>query len=202
VLASSALSNDVPVSAANESNGRPSSPEGREGVLANLPRTRPQRSTPRRAAAREAAKGSDRAGARRQLGAPAKRVKAGAVAPEPAVTPKARAAQKPAAARKPAATATPTPASSATERVPKLRVAATPQPAKPRHTSKPRARTHTLREAVPPQGYESDGDRDARGAVQPPGGAEFAAMLGEIAKAGLSTGERLVRDVLSRLPLN
>jgi hypothetical protein len=41
------------------------------------------------------------------------------------------------------------------------------------------------------------------GPVAPPGGAEFAAtaaeILGELTKAGVSTGERLVRDVLSRL---
>jgi hypothetical protein len=42
------------------------------------------------------------------------------------------------------------------------------------------------------------------GSVQPPGSAEFAAsaveLLGELAKAGLSTGERLLKDVFSRLP--
>jgi hypothetical protein len=39
--------------------------------------------------------------------------------------------------------------------------------------------------------------------VQPPGGAELVAsateILGELAKSGLSTGERLVKDLLSRL---
>jgi hypothetical protein len=41
--------------------------------------------------------------------------------------------------------------------------------------------------------------------VQPPGGAELvgaaAEIISEIAKAGLSSGERLIRDALSRLPL-
>jgi hypothetical protein len=41
--------------------------------------------------------------------------------------------------------------------------------------------------------------------VQPPGAAELvtsaAEIVGELAKAGLSTGERLLKDVFSRLPL-
>jgi hypothetical protein len=42
------------------------------------------------------------------------------------------------------------------------------------------------------------------GSVHPPGGVELvtsaAEIVGELAKAGLSTGERLLKDVLSRLP--
>jgi hypothetical protein len=42
--------------------------------------------------------------------------------------------------------------------------------------------------------------------VQPPGGAELLAsaaeIVGELTKAGLSTGERLLKDVFSRLPLS
>lgn len=60
-------------------------------------------------------------------------------------------------------------------------------------------------EPVPKQGFECEGER-ASGPVQPPGGAELLASAGEIfsevAKAGLSTGERLFRDVLSRLPIS
>ncbi len=45
----------------------------------------------------------------------------------------------------------------------------------------------------------------ATGPVQPPGGAELvssaAEIFNELARAGLSTGERLVKDVLARLPL-
>jgi hypothetical protein len=55
------------------------------------------------------------------------------------------------------------------------------------------------------QGFESESDR-ARGPVHPPGGAELVAsaaeVLGELAKSGLSTGERLLKDLLSRLPLS
>jgi hypothetical protein len=42
--------------------------------------------------------------------------------------------------------------------------------------------------------------------VQPPGGAELlisaAEIVGELAKAGVSRSERLLKDVLSRLPLS
>ena len=58
-------------------------------------------------------------------------------------------------------------------------------------------------DGTPRQGFESEGETMS-GSVQPPGSAEFAAsaveLLGELAKAGLSTGERLLKDVLSRLP--
>jgi hypothetical protein len=57
--------------------------------------------------------------------------------------------------------------------------------------------------SVPLQGYESDGD-SPNGPIQPPGGAELVASIaelaGELAKAGVHTGARLLRDALSRLP--
>ena len=60
-------------------------------------------------------------------------------------------------------------------------------------------------DAAPRQGFECDGETSG-GSVQPPGGAELVAtaaeIVGELAKAGLSTGERLFKDVLSRLPLS
>jgi hypothetical protein len=58
-------------------------------------------------------------------------------------------------------------------------------------------------ELAPRQGFESEGERPS-GPVQPPGGAELVAsaaeIVGEITKAGFAAGERLLRDVLSRLP--
>ncbi len=58
---------------------------------------------------------------------------------------------------------------------------------------------------VPSQGYEAEDDA-ATGPVQPPGGTELllsaAEIVGELAKAGLSRSERLVKDALSRLPLS
>ena len=56
--------------------------------------------------------------------------------------------------------------------------------------------------SVPRQGYETEADR-ARGPVQPPGGTELVSsaveIVGELAKSGLATGERLLKDVFSRL---
>jgi hypothetical protein len=163
-----ALSNDVGVSAPKDSE-----PRERQGVLANLPRTRPQRSSPRRAAARTAAR---RAAARANAGKPA----AAAGKPAPAAAKPALTAAKPAlAAAKPApATTSPAP---------------------------PASKSTAAREPVPRQGFECEGER-ANGSVQPPGGPELVAsaaeIIGELAKAGLSTGERLLKDVLSRLPLS
>jgi hypothetical protein len=55
---------------------------------------------------------------------------------------------------------------------------------------------------VPRQGFESEGD-GTRGSVQPPGATELMTsaleIVGEFAKSGVSTGERLLKDVLSRL---
>jgi hypothetical protein len=55
---------------------------------------------------------------------------------------------------------------------------------------------------VPRQGFETEADR-ARGPVQPPGGTELVTsaveIVGELAKSGLATGERLLKDVFSRL---
>jgi hypothetical protein len=102
------------------------------GVLANLPRTRPQRPSARRDASRKAAQAKAR-------------------------------------------------------------------PAKTKTAVKP------LQEPAPRQGFESDSD-PVRGPVQPPGGVDVlnsaAEHAGELTKTGLSTGGRLLKDFLSRLPLN
>jgi hypothetical protein len=149
----------VRVSAPTDSQPTESAAE-RQGILASLPRTRPQRASPRRAAARKA---NATASAKATTSAKAK----------------AKATTKAGA-----------------------------------NGSKSRKRTRTapkrpapIAEPVPRQGFacESDSDR-ASGPVQPPGGAELVAgaaeLIGELAKAGISTGERVLRDVLSRLPLS
>ena len=146
------------MSASKDSQSDPGTPPDGGGVLSNLPRTRPQRSSPRRAAAREAT----------------------AVA----------------------ATSTRTPTRSS------ARPAKRP---KPSNGSRPRSATGRGRdrfvkeEAVPRQGFECEDER-ASGPVQPPGGAELIAsaaeIVSEVAKAGFSTGERLFRDVLARLPIS
>jgi hypothetical protein len=158
---------DVPVNDAEQRDGRASAPDEEKSVLANLPRSRPQRSSPRRAAARAGTTTGHRTAA---------------TAP---VRPRRqdRAAPKPAADRPPAAKRT--------------------------RTTGARARASTRRgrgtgpEAAPRQGFETDSNA-ASGPVQPPGGAELlgsaAEILAELAKGSLSTGERLLRDALSRLP--
>jgi hypothetical protein len=159
------------------------------GVLANLPRTRPQRASPRRAAAREAARASSRP----------KQASAGKrQAPR-------RAKQ---AADNGAADAGAAPAANAGGR--RAGTAAGKQPAarrgkRPAGTRRRPARPAPALDPVPSQGYEAEDDA-ATGPVQPPGGTELlisaAEIVGELAKAGLSRSERLVKDALSRLPLS
>jgi hypothetical protein len=160
---------------------QPNSDGEGSGVLANLPRTRPQRATPRRAAARrtaaektDAATATARSGERSAPGSRAPSAENGAG--------EARSAGAGAGRR--------------TSRN---------QPAKRASAAQGRARRSASKlDAVPSQGYESDDE--ATGAVQPPGGAELlisaAEIVGELAKAGVSRSERLVKDVLSRLPLS
>lgn len=183
-----------------ESNGRAETAGDDAGVLANLPRTRPQRATARRAAARSrdahetpsSNGGSEGAGVST---APTERRK-----PRAASKPAVRAAAKPAKPAKPA----------------KAKPARTAKPAKAAQAAKPAKRPTAQRsrkaapkrplkaveEEIPRQGFESQDDR-ATGSVEPPGGTEFvgtaAEIVSELAKAGISGGERLLRDVLSRL---
>lgn len=159
-------------------------PDG-QGVLANLPRTRPQRTSPRRVAARharEAPTGDDGDGERDVASA----VRAGVSRTNgraPSAAPPTRAQPKRAST---AAHRTATPKRS--------RVSAKSTRVKP-GASPP----------VPSQGFECEGER-ASGPVHPPGGAELIAsaaeMIGELARAGLASGERLLRDALARLPLS
>lgn len=161
------------------------------GVLANLPRTRPQRSSARRAAARGGSAAPARPRKAQSKRAPAKPTATAAAPSTPA-----------------APTAITTADSSAK---PKSRVRATRPAAATKRSSAPRraaagkGRQAPADEPAPRQGFESEGESAGR-PVQPPGGAEFVAtaaeIVNELAKAGLSTGERLFKDVLSRLPLS
>jgi hypothetical protein len=140
---------------------RASASRNDQGVLANLPRTRPQRSSPRRAAARKTAAAKAPAGTpptdRRRPSEPGRR--------------------KPTTGRTPAGKRT-------------------------RSTAKPARPSALGRDASPRQGFESDGET-MTGTVLPPGGAELVAsaaeLVGELAKASISSGERLLKDVFSRL---
>jgi len=147
---------------ADKSDRGSSPPQGDEGVLANLPRTRPQRTSRRRTEAREATVGS----------ATTRTTRARARSPQ--------------------------------DRVPR---GGFPQEefGPPVHGvgAEPPGDSSEDRDSVPTQGFESESDI-ASGSVQPPGGAELAAsaaeIVAELAKAGLSAGERLLGDLLARLP--
>ena len=90
---------------------------------------------------------------------------------------------------------------------------ARPQRASPRRAAAREARANggqarsprraPRREAIPRQGFEAEPE-ELTGSVQPPGGADLIGsageLAGELAKAGLATGGRLLRDFLSRLP--
>jgi hypothetical protein len=154
------------MSASEDTENRSEATLDGKGVLSNLPRTRPQRSTARRAAARKAD-----------------------------ATPAAAKAVR----RRPAAKAPAKGSAKAPAAIAKTRTAA--------RVAKPKAAASTgstarAAEPVPRQGFESEADR-ARGPVQPPGGAEFVAtaaeIVSELTKAGLSTGERVLKDIVSRL---
>ena len=136
-------------------NGRRKDALASEGVLANLPRTRPQRSSARRDAARQSA------------AKPAKRE-----------------------ARRGPRQAKQEPTKRRSEPADKRGKAHSPKPPQ---------------DPAPRQGFESESD-PVSGPVSPPGGVDLLAsaaeLAGELTKTGLSTGGRLLKDVLARLPLN
>jgi hypothetical protein len=145
----------------SEKNERGSSGSaGEDGVLANLPPTRPQRTSRRRTEARNATVRS---------------------------APKAsrRAAPGSAQERDPK------------ERLGERRVGPRLEPV----ASKGAGESAGRRDSVPKQGFESESDT---GPVQPPGAVELVGsaveIVAELAKSGLSAGERVLGDLVSRLP--
>ncbi len=185
------------------------------GVLTNLPRARPQRASARRLAERNGASarnGTSKTAVKR----PPKKV---AKAPsEPAAKPSTRATPVPA---EPELSAKPLPrgsvkpvgesAASTTAKASRGGRASAARPAggtargtSSRRAAPKRARPAPVQEPAPRQGFECESETPM-GSVQPPGGAELIAsaaeLVGELAKAGVSSGERLLKDVLSRLPL-
>jgi hypothetical protein len=162
--------------ASNQTGTKKNAPRKRalasEGVLANLPRTRPQRSSARRDAARRATKAKASPKASTILAAPGR-----------PVTTKAKPA-KVVPAKKPAKVAS---------------------ARRGQGTAKPRSTAKRLRDPVPRQGFETEND-PLSGPVQPPGGVDLLAsaaeLAGELTNSGLSSGGRLLKDILARLPLN
>jgi hypothetical protein len=206
------LSNDVSMTDTDASEQGPGSAREQGSVLANLPRTRPQRSSARRAAARGAGTSNGRSAAsndtkvsakaaRKQTRAKASATKRRATASAPKETPRKSSARSgPAATTDATASTAAKPSSGSTTRpssaVRTRRARAAKRPAVPPRSLAPE-------EPAPRQGFECESER-ADGPVHPPGGTELVAsaaeIVGELAKAGLSAGERLFRDVFSRLP--
>jgi len=91
------------------------------------------------------------------------------------------------------------PAAADTSKPPKL-------PAQPRKRARTSARAPRRRasQAAPRQGFQSEAEA-ARTSIQPPGGGELLTaaveLVGELAKAGLTRGERALKDIAARLPL-
>jgi hypothetical protein len=161
------------------------------GVLANLPRTRPQRSSARRIAARD--------GADRDAATPRSNARGG----EPQQA--SRTASSPAAkrgkgARKPGTASRQPPARAGSPQRTRARSAATPRARQGATSARESAKTNR----APRQGFESDADATT-GPVAPPGGAELlnaaTELLSEVAKSGFSRGASTVKDVLGRLRL-
>jgi hypothetical protein len=202
------LSNDVPVNDVDRSEDVNGTSANGSGVLANLPRARPQRSSARRQAARDTngATNGSRTAVREQR-RPSRRPSA-ATAKAPRKPAKRRSSETvesslapvdESAASASAKRASTRPASKAA--APRARAAKRPSPAGTRKRARPAA----AQEPAPRQGFESESDSPS-GSIQPPGGVELVAsaaeLVGELAKAGLSRSERLLKDVVSRLPLS
>jgi len=186
-----ALSNDVAMPASEQSNGRAQPPQVEKGVLGNLPRTRPQRATRGRLAARDAgvARGT------REAEPPATAARRADAPPRAAGARQSRNGARPTGRTGAAGTAKRS-----------ARTAGGAQSgSRRRRAPTARGRAKGAAETAPLQGFETESERPS-GPVQPPSGIELAAsaaeMLGELTRAGVSAGERFFKDVLSRLPLS
>jgi len=220
-----------------ESNGRGNAEAVEEGVLSNLPRTRPQRTTERRLASREgrredgaSANGSRRVSAKgaggtaekgtpdtseEAIGGPTARAEGATTAkPKPKRATRTTSSRKPAGASKARSEAAGPEQGAPKQTAPKGAgpKGAGPKRPSPKHAApKHAAPKLAAPKPVPPepvasaprQGFESEPSR-ATGPVQPPGGAELVAgaaeIVGELARAGVSAGERVLKDLFSRIP--
>jgi hypothetical protein len=166
-------------------NGREadSIPEG--GILAALPRARPQRASARRAAARTSTA--------------AKKGTTAAKSDTATKTKSARATKaKRQVARESPAVAKPLAVKKATARKPVA--------VKKAASTKRRVRDPIAKPAEPPapkQGYEPEEELELGKSVNPPSGAELvesvADIIGELANSGLTAGGRLLKDAFSLL---
>jgi hypothetical protein len=182
-------------------NGRGRAGNDDPSILSQLPRTRPQRSSRHRAAARNDSAAEAPSGATSSAAnghAPAS-PKSSARAPK-----KAAPATRAKAARSSAKSGAGSPSGTGAHGTRKAPSRGSSAGRRTGSTGPNSAAGSTATPTAPRQGFESESER-ASETVHPPGGAELVAsaaeIVGELAKAGLSTGERLFKDALSRLPL-
>ncbi len=157
-----------------------------EGVLANLPRTRPQRPSARREAARRTASAGTKSPAMAEVTSPS--------------IPSTRKTQRTPVAKAQTTTPVREQTSAATP------IAAKGAAAKKRPEAKAKAtKAKRVQDPAPRQGFETERD-PATGSVHPPGSLDLlssaAELAGELTKSGLSTGGRLLKDAFARLPLS
>jgi hypothetical protein len=191
---------DVP-----NSNGVPADAKATREVLASLPRTRPQRPSPRRARARAlAAKGIEPVAmaskAKPATSQPKTKAKPVAQALKPRTKPvvqalKARTKPKPVAQARTSKSASAKAAASAPKSSPR-------QSASRGKTASARraGRVGNVLLSVPRQGFESEPEIQVGRSVRPPSGTELVAsaaeIAGELAQAGLSAGGRVLKGAL------
>ena len=192
----------------NNSEGPPENPvDG--GVLAALPRTRPQRVSPRRAAARQRTGKTEP-----ETGSPAPAQSAPRTTASPKTARKTTPTQTTPRKATPAQTtprkATPTQtARKTTPAVPTVEKA-TPSKiktkAKAKTTSAKAKTTSAKKPAEPPapkQGYEPEEEVELGKTVTPPSGVELvesvADIFGELANSSLAAGGRILKDAFSLL---
>jgi hypothetical protein len=174
----------------DERAGAPANERDPAGVLSNLPRTRPQRSSARRIAARDGASNAST----RSAGAPAseRQTPAGASSSSTARSAARDGAKDAKSSRKPKARA----AAGAGARAPGAKRAAGTR----RKAASSNARR--ARERAPRQGFESEG-ASTTGSVMPPGGAELlnaaTELLTDVAKSGLARGASTLKGIAGRL---
>lgn len=174
------------------------------GVLAALPRTRPQRVSARRAAARQRTSKTE---SKKHDLAPARS------APKTAASPKT--ARKATPTQTAPGKATPTQTARKTtsiapaaEKIPLVKaktVKAKPAPAKPAPKAKAAStsRSKPAEAPAPKQGYEPEEEVELGKTVNPPSGVELvesvADIFGELANSSLAAGGRILKDAFSLL---
>lgn len=173
------------------------------GVLAALPRTRPQRASPRRVAARQRASKakSETAGSAparttpKTLASPKTARKATGIQTAPKITTAAPATEK----------ATPAKVKTKTVKVKTVKVKPESAKAAPKAkvTSTSKGKSKPAEAPVPKQGYEPEEEVELGKTVNPPSGVELvesvADIFGELANSSLAAGGRILKDAFSLL---